>query len=198
LISFNARDAVKFGLLCLNEGEVEGNQAISADWVRQSLRRYSDKLNYTGWIPGLSSRLGGYVRDIGYGYMWLSARAGGHHLNYAWGHGGNLIILPDELDMVIVTTADPSIEIWGHIVSYFDKRLSSGFVEDSNNEVKAIRRRCYGIPRLPPFSNACSWILKAIVCSPNPYPWTYHLPPEIAESLFHSYFVCAYNHSEPY
>jgi len=113
LISFTARDAAKFGLLYLNEGEVEGNQVVSSAWVSESLQRYSTKLSYTGWIPGLSSRLGRYVRDIGYGYMWLSARAGNHHFNYAWGHGGNLIILLDELDMVIVTTANPSLEVWG-------------------------------------------------------------------------------------
>ena len=54
----------------------------------------------------LTSRYG-YFRDIGYGYQWWSARVGDHHFNYASGHGGNYIILLDELDMLIVTTADP-------------------------------------------------------------------------------------------
>ena len=54
----------------------------------------------------LTSRYGCF-RDIGYGYQWWSARVGDHHFNYASGHGGNYIILLDELDMLIVTTADP-------------------------------------------------------------------------------------------
>jgi CubicO group peptidase (beta-lactamase class C family) len=102
LISFTARDAAKFGLLYLQDGKYEGNQVISSAWVGDSLKNYSEKINYTGVI---SSRLGRYFRDIGYGYMWISAEVGDHLVNFAWGHGGNLIILIDELDMIIVTTA---------------------------------------------------------------------------------------------
>ena len=104
-ISFTARDAAKFGLLYLNQGEYEGNQVLPADWARESLETYSEDL--------YNNRLGRYFRDIGYGYLWWSARAGAHHFNYAWGHGGNLVILLDELDMVIVTTADPLHGVWG-------------------------------------------------------------------------------------
>lgn len=104
-ISFNARDAAKFGLLYLNDGEYEGRQVIPADWVTDSLQRYSQDL--------YNNRLGRYFRDIGYGYLWWSARAGKHAFYYAWGHGGNLIVLLDELDMVIVTTANPLHGVWG-------------------------------------------------------------------------------------
>jgi len=104
-ISFNARDAGKFGLLYLNGGEYHGRQIIPTDWVEQSLQTYSEGM--------YGNRLGRYLRDIGYGYLWWSARAGSYHFNYAWGHGGNLIILLDELDMVMVTTADPMHGVWG-------------------------------------------------------------------------------------
>jgi hypothetical protein len=36
-----------------------------------------------------------------------ATRAGDHNLNLAWGHGGQLIVLVDALDMVVVVTADP-------------------------------------------------------------------------------------------
>lgn len=98
-IHLTAREAARFGSLYLNDGECEGNQIIPADWVHDSLRTYSENArNY-----GMSVRF----RDMGYGYQWWSARAGEHHFNFAWGHGGQLIVLLDELDMVIVTTADP-------------------------------------------------------------------------------------------
>jgi CubicO group peptidase (beta-lactamase class C family) len=106
-IQFTARDMAKFGLLYLNEGEYGGKQILSSDWVRASLRRYSE--NVDSGSPK-SGRSGNYLRNIGYGYQWWSAEAGGHHLNYAAGHGGQLIVLLDDLNMVIVTTADP---FWG-------------------------------------------------------------------------------------
>ena len=102
-IYVTARDMAKFGLLYINEGEYEGNQVLSAEWVRESLQRYSEKIKVGEWI---SSRYGCF-RDIGYGYQWWSARVGDLHFDYAAGHGGNYIILLHELDMIIITTADP-------------------------------------------------------------------------------------------
>ena len=103
-LHFTARDMARFGLLYLNDGEYEGNQVVPADWVHDSLQRYSENINATGGFPanwGLS------FSDIGYGYQWWSAKAGDHHFDFAWGHGGQLIVLLDEFDMVIVVTADP-------------------------------------------------------------------------------------------
>ena len=94
-----ARDAAKFGWLYLNNGEYKGEQIISPDWVHDSLQTYSENARDYGMSLAL--------REIGYGYGWWTARAGEHHFNFAWGHGGQLIVLLDKLDMVIVTTADP-------------------------------------------------------------------------------------------
>ena len=101
-----ARDMAKFGYLYLNEGQYEGNQVLSPDWVRDSLQRYSEGVNISGWIPGITSRYG-YFRDLGYGYQWWSGRVGDQYFNYASGHGGQLIVILDELDMLIVTVSDP-------------------------------------------------------------------------------------------
>ena len=94
-----ARDAAKFGLLYLNDGVYEGNQIIPADWVHDSLRTYSVNEAFVKKV--------GDFRDIGYGYHWWSANVGQHHVNFAWGHGGQLIVLVDEFDIVIVTTSYP-------------------------------------------------------------------------------------------
>lgn len=100
-IYVTARDMAKYGLMVLNDGQYEGKQVISTEWVRDSLTRYSENVNVSG-----SGRYG-YFCDVGYGYGWWSAKAGDHHFDYASGHGGNLIVVLDELDMIIVTTADP-------------------------------------------------------------------------------------------
>ncbi|UCD22619.1 MAG: serine hydrolase [Chloroflexota bacterium] len=127
------RDATKFGLLYINDGVFEGNQVVPADWVHDSLQRYSEDINLTGGFPanwGLS------FHDIGYGYQWWSATVGEHNYDYAAGHGGQLIVLLDELDMVIVTTSYPfwlqhDAESWKHelaimnLVAEFIKSLPS-------------------------------------------------------------------------
>jgi len=115
-LRFTARDAAKFGLLYLDGGEYEGNRVVSADWVRESLEPYSEAITSGGIVSG---QVGRYFRDIGYGYQWWSATAGDHHLDFAWGHGGQLIVLLDELDMIVVVTSDPFYqqhddESWRH------------------------------------------------------------------------------------
>jgi CubicO group peptidase (beta-lactamase class C family) len=108
-IFVSARDMAKFGSVFLHGGEYQGDQVISANWVMDSLQRYSEGIKRGGEI---SSKYGSF-RDLGYGYQWWSARAGKLHFNYASGHGGKYIILLDELDMIIVTTADPLHGIFG-------------------------------------------------------------------------------------
>ncbi|MBN2352910.1 MAG: serine hydrolase [Spirochaetales bacterium] len=103
-IYITARDMAKFGLLYFNGGSWNGKQVLPAAWVRDSLKRYSEGINFTGW---LGSELGRYFRDLGYGYQWWSARVGDHRFDFAWGHGGQLIVLLRDLDMIVVTTADP-------------------------------------------------------------------------------------------
>lgn len=102
-IHVSARDAAKFGMLFLNDGQFEGNQIVPADWVRDSLQTYSEDA-YDNV---------GEFRDIGYGYQWWSAKVGDHEVNFAWGHGGQLIVLLDDLNMVVVVTADPMYEVYG-------------------------------------------------------------------------------------
>jgi CubicO group peptidase (beta-lactamase class C family) len=115
-LRFTPRDAAKFGLLYLNDGQYNGKQIVPAAWVRASLQRYSDDVSSAGIESG---EVGRYFYDVGYGYQWWSASAGEHRFDFAWGHGGQLIILLDELDMVVVVTSDPFYqqhdeESWRH------------------------------------------------------------------------------------
>jgi CubicO group peptidase (beta-lactamase class C family) len=103
-LHFTARDAAKFGLLYLDDGEYEGKRVVPADWVKVSLQNYSEDITEGEMIEG---DLGRYLHEVGYGYQWWSARAGEHDFDFAWGHGGQLIILLRELDMIVVLTSDP-------------------------------------------------------------------------------------------
>ncbi len=107
-ISVTARDMAKFGSLYLNDGVYEGKRVLPADWIEASLQRYSEGIDRSGEGRGKHGR---YLSDVGYGYQWWSATVGEHRFDYAAGHGGSLIVLLDELDMIIVTTADPLYEL---------------------------------------------------------------------------------------
>ena len=119
-ILFTARDMAKFGLLYLDGGNYKGRQIVPHDWVRDSLQTYSDKT--FGNI--------GRFRKMGYGYMWWSATAGKHAVNFAWGHGGNLIVLLDDLNMVVVVTADPFYGKEEHFDSWKYEKANMELVAD--------------------------------------------------------------------
>jgi CubicO group peptidase (beta-lactamase class C family) len=98
-LHLTAREAAKFGLLYLNGGTYKGNQIVPGAWVKNSLQTYSVNEAFVKKI--------GHFHDIGYGYHWWSANAGKYHVNFAWGHGGQLIVLLDMLEMVVVVTSYP-------------------------------------------------------------------------------------------
>ena len=98
-LHLTAHDLAKFGLLYMNEGQYNGQQIVPAEWVAESLKIYSED----AW----KYRVGRNWDDNAYGYQWWSIRAGDYRYNLAWGHGGQQIVLVDDLDMVIVVTVDP-------------------------------------------------------------------------------------------
>jgi CubicO group peptidase (beta-lactamase class C family) len=121
-IRVTARDAARFGMMYLKGGEYRGTQIVPADWVTSSLKTHSE--NVSSGAPQ-SGRIGRYFREVGYGYQWWSARVGDRHFNYAAGHGGQLIVLLEEHDMVIVVTSDPFLgqhdaESWKHEQANFN------------------------------------------------------------------------------
>jgi CubicO group peptidase (beta-lactamase class C family) len=115
-IHLTARDAARFGQLYLDDGVYKGTQVVPADWVGESLTRYSKD----AWVTHQRlNRIGRYFRDLGYGYQWWSASVGDHRVDYAAGHGGQYIVLVHDLDMVLVVIGDPfyivhTEESWKH------------------------------------------------------------------------------------
>ncbi|WP_299868121.1 serine hydrolase [uncultured Hoeflea sp.] len=105
VLEATARTHAKFGMLYLNGGIADGRRVIGKDWVATSLANYSDDV----WVTlERKTRAGRYFRNLGYGYQWWQANVGNRRVNYASGHGGQLIVLIDELDLVLVITAYPA------------------------------------------------------------------------------------------
>ena len=123
-LHLTARDMARFGLLYLNDAKWQGRQIVPADWVEASLTGYSSGINTAGLRSGTVGR---YFRDARYGYQWWSAQVGDRRFAFAWGHGGQMIVLLDDLSMVLVATTDPfhrpireDHEAWKHEQAAFN------------------------------------------------------------------------------
>ena len=86
-----ARDMAKIGFLHQNQGGYFGRSILCSVWVESAT---SDRL------PGL---------DSDYGYLWWIMSTGGHKTAYAYGYGGQMIYVIDDLDLVVVFTANPNV-----------------------------------------------------------------------------------------
>lgn len=93
------RDFAKYGMLYLNGGEYNGTRVVSSEWVDETLRVYSENIHMIDVGPNFS--------DMGYGYQWWINESGEHQYFFAAGQGGQMAVVLKDLDMLIVTTADP-------------------------------------------------------------------------------------------
>lgn len=84
-IAMDPYDMAKFGFLYLNEGQWDGEQVISAEWVRASRRPHAVTINKI---------------QPNYGYQWWVNPELGYY--DASGSGGYYIIVVPEQDMVVV------------------------------------------------------------------------------------------------
>ena len=89
-IFISAEDMARFGLLFLNEGNWNGEQLLSKDWIDKATTPSKPNNNY--------------------GYMWWLNLEGNRqwqgvnkNVFYAAGFGGNFIIIDKENDLVVVT-----------------------------------------------------------------------------------------------
>jgi CubicO group peptidase (beta-lactamase class C family) len=117
------RQLLAFGELYLNDGRAGDRQVVPASWVKKSCegqerrRRFRDE-------PGARNPDGipDPTRDRKYGYGWWVREFGGHDVCFAWGYGGQYVLVARDLDLVIVTTSSPDVseERRGHRRSLFD------------------------------------------------------------------------------
>jgi CubicO group peptidase (beta-lactamase class C family) len=84
------RQMLRFGELYLNDGRIGGQQIVPAEWVNLSLEpRVRSSRNL----------------ERQYGYGWWIRDMAGIPTAYAWGYGGQFILVAKALDLVVVTTS---------------------------------------------------------------------------------------------
>ena len=85
---------IRLGELYLNRGRAGGQQVVPAEWVEQSC------------TPRTRSRWDG---DREYGYGWWIQDFDGHRACFAWGFGGQYIMVFRQLDLVVAVTSSTAV-----------------------------------------------------------------------------------------
>jgi len=92
--SMTSRDMIKWGTLTINKGKWQGEQLISADFINKMLSKVAES----------------DVVNNSYGYFWWRSEMKIGDKTYisksARGGGGQYILLIEELDLVVVVTAN--------------------------------------------------------------------------------------------
>jgi len=81
---------LKLGRLMNDLGEYDGRQIVPREWIIDSVKIYT-RSNFNNY---------------NYGYMWWRKTVGGREVVFAWGNGGQYIMMLPELDAVISITSD--------------------------------------------------------------------------------------------
>ena len=87
------RQMLAFGEVYLNRGRSGETQVVPERWVEQS------------FVPRGRSN---YSEQL-YGYGWWMRELAGQQAYYAWGFGGQYIVIVPSLDLVVVSTSSPAV-----------------------------------------------------------------------------------------
>ncbi|MDX1393330.1 MAG: serine hydrolase [Gemmatimonadota bacterium] len=113
-MALTPRDLMKVGEVFLAGGRWEGRQLVPEEWIELS------------WRPRATSPWNGHR----YGYLWWSDHWGGHTAYFAWGYGGQYLVLVPDLGLVAVVTSSLSRTQRGHtrrLRDFFDDYLIPAF-----------------------------------------------------------------------
>ena len=91
-MQWTPRGMIAFGELYLNGGRVGAKQVVAQTWIKESLK------------PRTRSHWSG--REYGYGW-WIDSFVVTGRADYAWGHGGQFILVVPGLKLVVAATSVP-------------------------------------------------------------------------------------------
>lgn len=116
-------DLLKIGQMLIDDGVWEGERIISKEWIKDSFKTYT----YSNYNP------------YGYGYQWWNKATAGYTTFFAWGHGGQYIMMIPELDAVVVMTSSVTnasrrrtykrpvfVLLEDHIIPFLENKENSG------------------------------------------------------------------------
>ncbi len=92
-LDLSTRDLARLGWLALEEGRSGWMSVVPRDWIRASTTE--------GWELGLP--LGG-LSGIDYGRLWWLAPSAPFPLYFAWGYGGQFVVVSPEEKLVVAAT----------------------------------------------------------------------------------------------
>ena len=84
------RQMLAFGQLFLDGGEYRGRHVVSPEWIDASFETRTESEREPGRY---------------YGYGWWIRDMAGFRTPYAWGFGGQFILIVPAIDLVVVTTS---------------------------------------------------------------------------------------------
>lgn len=92
-LALSPRSLLKLGELVINRGEYDGQQLVAADWIDAALGKYT-RSNFNPYD---------------FGYMWWHQPVGDYAMHFAWGNGGQYILIFPQLDAVAAITSTPDV-----------------------------------------------------------------------------------------
>jgi len=100
------RQMLAFGEMYLNRGRANGRQVIPESWVDTSFQPLAESRRESGRY---------------YGYGWWIRDMAGVQTAYAWGYGGQFILVAEDLELVVITTSNslPGSDRRAHIRSLY-------------------------------------------------------------------------------
>ncbi|MFO7848290.1 MAG: serine hydrolase [Balneolaceae bacterium] len=103
-MAMSPADMLKIGRMMMNMGEWQGEQIVPQEWILDSVKTYT-RSNFNPY-------------DMG--YLWWQRPVNGYDAIFAWGHGGQYIMMIPELDVVIAVTSNLArVQGRGHQRAFF-------------------------------------------------------------------------------
>lgn len=115
-MALTPRQLLRVGEVFLHGGRWEGRQLVPEAWIERS------------WEPRATSPWNGHR----YGYLWWTETWGGRTARFAWGYGGQYLVIVPSLDLVAVVTSSLSGARRGHtrrLRDFFDDYLIPAFAQ---------------------------------------------------------------------
>ena len=94
------REMAVFGLVYLNNGQLDGKQIIPGNWIEATLQPSTNNTHPNEW---------GAWKNYNYAWLWWLGQFNDQDVFMGYGYGGQFIMVFKELDLIIVATANNNV-----------------------------------------------------------------------------------------